>query len=237
MTYRADCEVWLKEGDKAVLGEEGASLLANIREARSVALAATALGLSEPEVLEAVRRIEGNAGFKVMSPEQGGGSCKLTDEGELLLEEYRSHEKRVKDQVEHLYRGPTLTADGIVVIDGKMVLIKRGRDPGRGKYALPGGFVEYGERAEDCAVREVLEETGLEAEVLGLLGIYSDPSRDPRGHIASAVYVLRLTGGVPKAGDDAEGVELFPLDRLPELAFDHAKIIGDYLRHKPQKYY
>ncbi|WP_147654467.1 NUDIX domain-containing protein [Methanomassiliicoccus luminyensis] len=135
------------------------------------------------------------------------------------------------------YRNPKLTTDGIVVIDGKIVLIRRGREPGKGKYALPGGFVEYGERTEDSAVREVREETGLETAVLGLLGIYSDPSRDPRGHIISAVYVLRLIGGEPRAGDDAEGVELFPLDKLPELAFDHAKIIGDYLSTRSRKDY
>lgn len=135
------------------------------------------------------------------------------------------------------YRNPKLTTDGIVVVDGKIVLVKRGREPGKGKYALPGGFVEYGERTEYSAVREVLEETGLETAVVGLLGIYSDPSRDPRGHIISAVYVLRLIGGEPRAGDDAAEVVLFPLDRLPELAFDHAKIIGDYLRARSRKDY
>jgi 8-oxo-dGTP diphosphatase len=89
--------------------------------------------------------------------------------------------------------------------------------------------VEYGERAEDCAVREVLEETGLRTEPLDLVGVYSDLSRDPRGHIVSTVFRLRVVGGELIAGDDAEDVALFDLDALPDLAFDHARIIADHL--------
>jgi 8-oxo-dGTP diphosphatase len=132
------------------------------------------------------------------------------------------------------YKNPTLTSDGIVLVDGKLVLVKRGREPGKGMYALPGGFVELGERVEECAMREVLEETGLATEVLDLVGVYSDPGRDPRGHLVSVVFFLRRVGGELRAGDDAAGVQLFDTDDLPELAFDHRTIIADFLAAHPR---
>jgi 8-oxo-dGTP diphosphatase len=135
----------------------------------------------------------------------------------------------VDEQLAHLFKNPTLTTDGIILVHGRIALIKRGNEPGKGKYALPGGFVEYGERLEDCVVREVLEETGLRTEVLDLVGIYSDPNRDPRGHIVTALYHLRVRGGELKAGDDADEVSLHDLGSLPELAFDHRKMIADFL--------
>ncbi len=79
---------------------------------------------------------------------------------------------------------------------------------------MPGGIVEYGERLEDCVVREVREETGLETRVLRLIGIFSDPGRDPRGHFVSAFYELERTGGELLAGDDAAETGFYPLDRL-----------------------
>jgi 8-oxo-dGTP diphosphatase len=119
--------------------------------------------------------------------------------------------------------------DAVVVRDGKVLLVKRGRPPFEGLYALPGGFVEEGETVEAAAERELLEETGVRARVERLLGVYSEPGRDPRGHVASVVFVMRYEGGEPEGGDDAADAEWLPLDRMPvAMAFDHARIIADF---------
>ena len=128
------------------------------------------------------------------------------------------------------YRNPKLTVDGIVFEEGKVLLVKRKREPFKGRWALPGGFVNYNERVEDAVVREVKEETNLETEIDYLFGVYSDPDRDPRGHTVSIVYVLKRRGGMLRGGDDAEDARFFPLDELPELAFDHGKILSDFRR-------
>ncbi len=127
----------------------------------------------------------------------------------------------------------TLTVDAIIPYKGGIVLVRRKNEPFKGKYALPGGIVEYGERVEDAAVREAEEETGLKCKVEKLVGVYSDPNRDPRGHFVSICFILVPVGGELKAGSDAEDVKVFKLEELPELAFDHEKMIKDaevYLR-------
>ena len=129
-----------------------------------------------------------------------------------------------------MYKNPSLTVDAIILVDGKLLLIQRGEDSFKGQYALPGGFVEYGESVEEAVEREVKEETGLDAEVRELVGVYSAPDRDPRGHTVSVVFYLTYIGGQPKAGDDAALVKFFEPDKLPELAFDHSRIIEDFLR-------
>ncbi len=221
------CQVWLTEGDRPIIGEEGAALLSAVERLGSLPAAVHALGLSAERSEELIAEMERGAGIRVIAP---AGRRPLTDEGRALLEEYSNKKRRADEQLAHAFRNPTLTADGIVMVDGRIVLVRRGREPGKGRYALPGGFVEHGERAEECAVREVLEETGLRTEPLELVGIYSDPGRDPRGHIVSAVFHLRVVGGELRAGDDADGVSLFDPGLLPDLAFDHARIIADHLR-------
>ncbi len=121
----------------------------------------------------------------------------------------------------------TLTVDAVIPYEGKIVLIKRLNEPYKGYYALPGGIVEYGERVEDAVLREVEEETGLIGKVHSLVGVYSDPHRDPRGHFVSICFIVIPTGGELKAGSDAKEVELFGLDNLPKLAFDHERMIKD----------
>jgi 8-oxo-dGTP diphosphatase len=131
---------------------------------------------------------------------------------------------------------PALTTDIIIELkdrpDVPIVLIRR-KNPPHG-WALPGGFVDVGESLEHAAVREAEEETALRVTLKILLGCYSDPSRDPRGHTASAVYVAEAVGE-PRAQDDAAGVAIFTLEALPSpLAFDHARILRDYLIWRQQ---
>jgi len=129
------------------------------------------------------------------------------------------------------WRNPVPTVDVVIEYPGGIVLIRR-RNPPHG-WALPGGFVDEGERVEDAARREVLEETGLEVELTALLYVYSDPARDPRRHTMSVVFVARpLPGGAqaPTAGDDAAEAVICDPRRPPgPLAFDHGDIVAAYL--------
>ena len=120
----------------------------------------------------------------------------------------------------------TIACDAILIENGKLLLIKRGNMPEKGKWALPGGRLEENETVEECLRREARKETGLEVEPLKLMGVYSDPARDSR-KIVSLVYIVKRTGGEPKAGDDAAEVAFFDLNQLPLLAFDHEEIIDD----------
>jgi 8-oxo-dGTP diphosphatase len=128
------------------------------------------------------------------------------------------------------YRNPLPTVDVIIELPEGIVLIERRNEPYG--WALPGGFVDYGETLESAARRESLEETSLTVSDLRLLGCYSDPARDTRSHNISTVYAA--TGsGTPQAGDDAKGLAVFPIDALPEsLCFDHSKILADYFKRK-----
>jgi 8-oxo-dGTP diphosphatase len=129
---------------------------------------------------------------------------------------------------------PYLAVDGVVRLwDGErfkgIVLIERRYEPLG--YALPGGFVEVGETVEEAVLREVKEETGLDAQIVKLLGVYSEPNRDPRFHVVSVVFVLDAYGE-SKGGDDAKKAVVFPIEDLPfdKIVFDHAKILKDYLK-------
>ncbi|HKW42639.1 MAG TPA: NUDIX hydrolase [Thermoplasmata archaeon] len=120
---------------------------------------------------------------------------------------------------------PLVAADGLVVHEGKLVAVRRKNEPFRGMAALPGGFVELGETIQDAVVREVLEETGLETRVTRLVGVFSDPRRDPRGHVISIAYALDEVGGRLEAGSDAADVLLLDPAVDHEMAFDHAVIV------------
>ena len=121
---------------------------------------------------------------------------------------------------------PSLTVDTVILFKNKLVLVKRKNPPYQGIFALPGGFVVIGESTETAAAREVFEETGLSVEILKLIGVYSDPERDPRRHTVSVCYLAKGYGDL-KSGSDAAAVELFELDSIPELAFDHNKMINE----------
>lgn len=131
-----------------------------------------------------------------------------------------------------LPRTPALTVDIIIELydraDRPIVLVER-RNPPHG-WALPGGFVDIGETVPAAAIREAREETGLAVDLRQLLGCYSDPRRDPRGHTASIVYIAGAEG-VPAAADDARAVKVFAVEQLPTttLVFDHRWILADYL--------
>jgi ADP-ribose pyrophosphatase YjhB (NUDIX family) len=127
-------------------------------------------------------------------------------------------------------RNPFLTVDIIIEIDRGIILIKR-KNPPPG-WAIPGGFVDYGESLEECAIREAREETGLHIRLKRQFHTYSAPGRDPRHHTVSTIFIASAEG-VPEAGDDAKEVGIFFRDSLPEeLAFDHREILADYFSKK-----
>ncbi len=130
-----------------------------------------------------------------------------------------------------MYKNPTPTVDCIIELPGERVVLIRRKNPPLG-WALPGGFVDEGERLDVAAKREAREETGLEVEVVEQFFTYSDPARDPRKHTLSTVYLCRATGE-PQGSDDAAEARAFPVDGLPrELCFDHGTILADYLAYK-----
>ncbi|MBA3977690.1 MAG: NUDIX hydrolase [Nitrosopumilus sp.] len=139
---------------------------------------------------------------------------------------------------EKKYRNPIPTIDAIIHNEKNQVLfIKRKNDPFKNHLSLPGGFVNYGERIEDALRREVKEETSLNIEPLEILGVYSDPNRDPRGHIMSTVFVCLIMDNLKgKAGDDASDICWVSLNDIKNntYAFDHKMIIEDYLRWRVQ---
>lgn len=128
-------------------------------------------------------------------------------------------------------RAPRLTVDPVILTpDGRVVLVRRRFAPFAGRYALPGGFVEYGETAEKACMREAEEETGLKVRIKKLLGVYSDPGRDPRGHVVSIVFLCRQSGGkLAKETGETKGIKAFQRKDLKgmNLAFDHGKILKD----------
>jgi ADP-ribose pyrophosphatase YjhB (NUDIX family) len=127
------------------------------------------------------------------------------------------------------YPQPYHTVDIIIETGGGIILIKR-KNPPRG-WALPGGFVDYGESLEEAAVREALEETSLHITLTDQLHTYSDPKRDPRKHTITTVYLAKAKGK-PKAADDAEDIGIFTKHTLPHpLAFDHEKIVSNYFNN------
>ncbi len=128
----------------------------------------------------------------------------------------------------------TLTADIIIEYpDGSIILAKRGSEPFKGHFGLPGGKMEEnGETIEETAVREAKEETGLNIELTGIVGVYSKPGRDPRGRFISVVYTAKIVGGTLKAGSDAAEVIKTLNFANHKLAFDHNRIIEDYINHR-----
>lgn len=120
-----------------------------------------------------------------------------------------------------------VSIDAVIIQNNQILLVKRGAEPEKGKWATPGGFVDWDESVEETVIREVKEETSLTVVDIKLVGVYSSPDRHPR-QVINIVYVVRVEGCEAKCGDDADEVKWFPLGKLPEnLAFDHAQNIID----------
>lgn len=135
-----------------------------------------------------------------------------------------------------VYKNPVPTVDAIIQKSSSLLLIKRKNHPFKNQFALPGGFVNEGETIENAIVREVYEETSLEVHPIDILGVYSDPTRDPRGHIMSVVFIVLVIRGIPTAGDDAQEISWIPINKIDEIeiAFDHKLLIHDYLKWKKE---
>jgi 8-oxo-dGTP diphosphatase len=123
---------------------------------------------------------------------------------------------------------PSVRVDGILEEYNKILLVKRKKDPFKGSWSLTGGKVDVGETVEDALKREIFEETGIIAMPTEILGVYSDPTRDPRGHAISVTFVAKVTGGKVKEGNDTRLVQWFPIYDNIILAFDHDNILENY---------
>jgi len=123
-----------------------------------------------------------------------------------------------------------LAADAIIIMDSKLVLIKRRFEPFKGSWALPGGIVKMEETLEEAVVREVKEETGIDCEAERLVGVFSSLQRDPRARSVAACYKCKAKNRPVDSSEEVEEVRLFPLDKLPRLAFDHEDMVSTFLR-------
>jgi 8-oxo-dGTP diphosphatase len=146
----------------------------------------------------------------------------------------RLSKERMRSEVPPEKRRPSIASDAVVVRESKgrkqVLLIMRANEPYKGMWALPGGFVEYGESGEEAVLRELEEETGLKGSRPSLRTVRSQPGRDPRGHVVSLVYTMTIKGETdPRSGDDASKAKWFEMASLPDLAFDHREIIDEVL--------
>lgn len=132
-----------------------------------------------------------------------------------------------KENDKQEFKNPALAADTIIQEGKGIILIKRRFEPFKGRWAFPGGFVDYGERVEDAAIREAKEETGLDIKLIKLVGVYSDPDRDPRKHVVTITFLAKRVGGEMKETDETTDIKVFDKIKLGELAFDHHLTIKD----------
>ena len=236
--YDLKLKMWLEKDGRFVVSDGRAKLLRKVKDTGSLSKAAKEMGMSYRHAWGVLHRIAQSAGGQVVHSSRGGtkgGVTTLTPFGEEILREYENKVASLESQFENKWRKPSVTADAIITRDHEIVLVKRAKEPFKDAYALPGGFLDYGETLEQCAVREAHEETGLKTEVVGLVGVYSERDRDPRGHFVTAVYHMRPVGGVLRAGDDAKEAQWFHLDHLPQFAFDHGKIVQEFLSKKKER--
>ncbi|MGD0819058.1 MAG: NUDIX domain-containing protein [Methanomassiliicoccales archaeon] len=233
MSFEIDCDINLRKDGEVIIDHRRALFLVKIAETGSLDKALEEVGVSLGEAKAWLDKIQDASGTAAVSF-GNDGKIVLTESGRSLISEFETRSRVARSQVRNLWKKPWMTTDGIVVIEDQVVLIKRGREPFKGMYALPGGIVEYGETVEDCVVREIEEETGLKTRVLELVGIYSVADRDPRGHFITAAFNLMPIGGSLRSGDDAAEAGLFPLEMLPEMAGDHLTILSDALLRRDQ---
>lgn len=218
----------LEEAGETVMDEALAQFVTEIVRGVEAKEAMASASLSEAQVRawrRRVRRLRGRDPLKA-----SGKGFKLTEVGKILAAEFQRKSSRVKVQLASGVKIPLLAVDGLLLHQGKLIAIKRKYFPFQGSYCLPGGMVEYGETVEEAVMREVEEETGLKTRVSFLVGVYSNPDRDPRGHVISLAFALEAVSGDLSSGTDAAQVALLDLEELPELGFDHSTILGDYLK-------
>ncbi|MFW5946103.1 MAG: NUDIX domain-containing protein [Candidatus Natronoplasma sp.] len=225
--YELECKCMLKRDGEFVLGEGRRELLELIDREGSISKAAKEMDMSYRHAWGIIKKIEEAADEEIVKSQRGGDKNRgsiLTPAGKKLIQDY---EELKEEHKQNVYRNPSLTVDGVIIEEGELLLIKRRNPPFKGKYALPGGFVEYEETVENAVKREVEEETGLKTGIDRLIDVYSSPDRDPRGHMISIAYLLEISGGDLEGRSDAEIAELFDIQELPELAFDHEEIVAD----------
>jgi 8-oxo-dGTP diphosphatase len=232
MHFETVCDLILRQDGREILDASGAAVLREISKNTDATSILKQLGLTHTELSVFIGSINKKAGEPLIDVTNDGPS--LTERGSEALQIFELRRHMLSEQMKNLWEKPWITTDGIILHEGKLVLIKRGNEPFKGMYALPGGIMEYGERVEDCVVREIQEETGLKTEVMNLVGVYSAPDRDPRGHFITIAFNLKVVGGGLSSGDDAEDVMLFDPDNLPVLAADHLSIIKDAMRCRGQ---
>ncbi len=224
---------WLERNGVFAMDEALAAILRAWEREGSLARASRAAGVELGQARALVR----HAGEALGGPllRAGKSPPRLTLAASRALREFESRNGALHVHLAGGQRSPILSVDAVVPYRSSIVLVRRRHPPYQGHLVLPGGIVEYGERVEEAIVREVREETGLRTAVDHLVGVYSNPKRDPRGHNVSTLFSVRVVGGRLKAGDDAEGVELHPLDRLPRLGFDHAQMVREYMASRPTR--
>jgi len=238
LTPKAKLWLKLKKSDISVIGEGRARLLRAVQNKGSITKAAQGMNMSYRHAWGIIKSINETIGKDVVMTTRGGasgGGAKLTKVGQQVLEQYEDNAAEIQKLLKYGPR-PALAVDGVIFDkDGNLILIRRKNIPFKGKLALPGGFVENNETTEDAVMREVKEELGIQTRIKGLIGVYSDPTRDPRSHVISVVYELEPLSDKFKAGDDAQSYERIAKNKLDgqiELAFDHGKIISEILSKK-----
>jgi 8-oxo-dGTP diphosphatase len=233
-------KLWFKKGKVSIIGEGRSQLLRAVEEHGSIAKAASAMGMSYRHAWGIIRHIREVLGDEIVKTTRGGthgGGAFLTARGKEILDQYEQTEREIRQILKYGPK-PALAVDGIIFDkDNNLVLIRRKNPPFKGQLAIPGGFVEYNETTEEAVKREIREELGIPTQIIGLVGVYSEPSRDPRQHIVSVVYLLEPLSNKFKAGDDALAYEIIhhkSIKKLRDLAFDHDRIISDaiILRNK-----
>ncbi len=236
MRYHIGIKVRLDSPDgDALLGEGRAELLELVEERSSLSEAAKEMGMSYRYAWGIIRKISEVAGAPIAESTRGGasgGRTMLTPLGREMLDTFRRVEDALQEEVRRgAFPHPRLTVDAIAVREDRVLLVRRGNPPFEGRWALPGGFVDKGEHLEEAVLRELMEETGAAGEVLGIVGAYSRPDRDPRGHTISVVYAISVDAEDVVGGDDAAEAAWHDLMSPPELAFDHDEVLADYRDH------
>ena len=224
-----DVKLRMGLGNNISFGKGKVNLLKLIHQCGSILKAAKEMGMSYRHAWGKIKSMERNVGTPLVLSYRGGrngGRTTLTPFAKNLVKIF---DEKMLDigQILRYGRKPSLTVDGIIFREDTFLAVKRGNEPFKGMFALPGGFVDYGEKVEEAVIREVREETSLETTVLKLVGAYSHPDRDPRGHTISCAFLLKEVGGEAKAGDDAADIVWLHCEDPGDLAFDHNEILKD----------